>query len=225
VRRAEHLRRLASDYPLALRLRRESLRDPAVPPGFDVGDRRPVVIVPGVYETWHFLRAIAERLSATGHPVHVLPELGINAAPIPTSADMVAAALAGRGLSGVALVAHSKGGLIGKRAMLQDREGRIDRLVTVATPFGGSRMARYTLLPSLRTFHPRNAVIRTLAGERAVNARITSIYPAFDPHIPEGSRLEGATNVEIPVSGHFRILLDPRAAEAVVVAVERPFSA
>ena len=54
-----------------------------------------------------------------------------------------------------------------------------------------------------------------------MNARITSIYPRFDPNIPEGSRLEGATNVEIPLWGHFRILTAAEALAAVVAAVER----
>src|SRR5690606_7116650 len=111
---------------------------------------------------------------------------------------------------------------IGKGAMLQDAERRIDRLVAIATPFGGSRMAHLTLLPSLRLFSPRHPVIAGLAAEREVNARITSIFPSFDPHIPEGSALDGATNVECEVVGHFRVLEDPAALDAAVAAVSAP---
>ena len=220
MRRLDHARHLLGDYPNAIRMRGLGLAA-RVPAGYAAGERRPVVLVPGVYERWHFLRPMADRLSAAGHPVHVLPELGVNARAIPGTARRVLDALGERDLRGVALVAHSKGGLIGKAAMLDDAEGRIDRLVAVATPFSGARMARLMVVPALRAFHPANAVIRRLVAERAVNARITSIAPAFDPHIPEGSELPGATNVRLDVVGHFRVLEDAAAIEAVLAAVDR----
>ena len=215
-----HARHLLGDYPNALRMRGLGFPRP-VPAAYGAGAGRPVVIVPGVYERWHFLRPIADRLAEAGHPVHVLAELGINARPIPRTAQSVLEALRRLDLRGVALVAHSKGGLIGKAAMLEDAEGRIDRLVAVATPFSGSRMADLTLVPSLRAFRPRHPVIRRLVAERDVNARITSIFPAFDPHIPEGSAIDGGTNVRLGVVGHFRVLEDPEAIDAVLAAVER----
>ena len=49
------------------------------------------------------------------------------------------------------------------------------------------------------------------------NRKIVSIFARFDPHIPEGSALAGARNIEIDTGGHFRILADVRVA-AVVVA-------
>lgn len=217
----QHARHLLADYPNALRIRGLGFSRP-VPATYAEGAGRPVVILPGVYERWHFLQSVADRLAAAGHPVHVLPELGINARPIPRTAERVLAALERLDVRGVALVAHSKGGLVGKSAMLEDTEGRIDRLVALATPFSGSRMADLTLVPSLRTFRPRHPVIRRLVAEREVNARITSIYPSFDPHIPEGSALDGATNVRLEVVGHFRVLEDPAALDAVVAAVDAP---
>lgn len=215
-----HARHLLADYPNAIRMRGLGLAHP-VPARYAEGDRRPVVILPGVYERWHFLRPIADRLAAAGHPVHVLRELGVNARPIPATAERVLDALDRLDLRGVALVAHSKGGLVGKAAMLEDSGRRIDRLVAVATPFSGSRMADLTLVPSLRAFRPRHPVIRRLVAEREVNARITSIFPAFDPHIPEGSALDGGTNVRLDVVGHFRVLEDPAAIDAVLAAVSR----
>jgi pimeloyl-ACP methyl ester carboxylesterase len=179
------------------------------------------VILPGVYETWHFLRPIADELNRRGHPVHVVHAMGFNRDAIPATAAVVAREIAALDLHGVALVAHSKGGLIGKHVLAyDDPDGRVDRLVAVATPFGGSRLARYAMGRTLRAFLPADPVIRGLAAELAVNARITSVYPRFDPNIPEGSRLEGATNVEIPIVGHFRILTAAEALAAVVDAVE-----
>lgn len=184
------------------------------------GTERPVVVLPGVYETWHFLRAMTDALNRRGHPIHVVSAMGFNRHAIPETAEAVAADLRARRLRGVALLAHSKGGLIGKHLLSNDAEGRIDRLVAVATPFGGSRLARFAVGGTLRAFRPTDPVIRALADQRQINARITSIYPRIDPNIPDGSRLDGATNIEIPIIGHFRVLTAAATIDAVVTAIE-----
>jgi hypothetical protein len=208
------------DYPNALRVRARSTHV-RVPRAWSAGDLRTVVLIPGVYETWHFLHAVGNALNERGHPVQVVRSLGYNIRPIPESAAIVARHLAERDLHGVALVAHSKGGLIGKHVMsYDDPDGRVDRLIAVATPFSGSEMARLTPWPAMRAFLPGDAVIRGLSALVQPNARVTSIYPRFDPNIPNGSRLDGATNVEIPVIGHFRVLDAPQTIQAVIDAVE-----
>jgi pimeloyl-ACP methyl ester carboxylesterase len=187
------------------------------PGSFHQGHRRPVLIIPGVYENWQFMMPLIQAIHDAGHPVHVVTVLQRNQLDIPVAARMVAQHLEEAGLRDAAIVAHSKGGLIGKYAMLMlDPEQRIDRMVTVCTPFSGSRYARYMLLPSLRIFSPRHPLTLELAREEAINSRITSIYGPFDPHIPEGSVLPGATNIELPTAGHFRILGDPETARIIV---------
>ena len=222
VSRREHAARLLADYPNALRFRVRAVRDRAVPASFAQGRRRPVVILPGIYESWHYLRPIAERLNAEGHPVHVIPALGLNRAPIPATAARVHAQLVEHDLSDVALVAHSKGGIVGKHLHGTRRPGRPrrpgdrHRLAVRRLRDGEARAeSRAARLPAGRPGDRRRS-----AAERAVNARITSIYPTFDPHIPDGSALEGARNIEMPVVGHFRILLQPAVIAAVIEAVD-----
>jgi hypothetical protein len=221
VTRRQHAARLLGDYPNALRFRMRAARDWAVPAAFAEGSLRPVVILPGIYESWHYLRPIAERLNADGHPIHVIPSLGLNRDPIPATAAQVLAQLVERGLTGVGIVAHSKGGIVGKHIMtIDDRDGhRIDRLIAIASPFNGSAMARLVPGRELRAFLPDDPVIAALAAEVAINGRITSIFPAFDPHVPDGSALDGARNIELPIVGHFRILLLPSVIDAVVDAL------
>lgn len=167
----------------------------------------PVLLLPGVYETWEFLHPIADHLTARGYPVHVVPGFGSNRGSIPSMAARAQAYLDAVGLERVVIVAHSKGGLIGKHMMVvDDTRGRIDRVIAVNTPFSGSMLARYTLRRTLREFSPLGATISALAAERAVNARITSIFSRSDPIIPGGSALEGARNVRLRSFGHFQVL-------------------
>ena len=181
----------------------------------------PIVVLPGIYETWQFLRPLADQLSEAGHPVHVVAGLGRNARTVAASAPIVADYLREHDLRDVTILAHSKGGLIGKYLMLRcDPEGRVARMVAIATPFSGSVYARLMLLPSLRAFSPRNATTLMLAASRGVNSRITSIYGSFDPHIPAGSELSGATNIRLDVAGHFRIIGDRQLQDAVALAVK-----
>ena len=183
------------------------------------GDSAPIVLLPGIYETWRFLRPVAKALHDRGHPVHAIRGLGRNRRPIADAARITAEYLAREDLHGVILVAHSKGGLIGKYLMMSagSRE-RIDRMVAVATPFSGSSLARYTVLPSLRALSPTDPMVRLLVDEQFVNARITSVYGAFDPHIPDGCTLPGATNIALAASGHFRIIGDRGLITAVTAA-------
>ncbi|WP_460773488.1 alpha/beta hydrolase [Microbacterium sp. GXF7504] len=183
------------------------------------GTGSPVVLLPGVYESWRFLAPLARWLHAQGHPVHVVEPLRHNRRPVTDSARHVADVLQARDLTGVTIVAHSKGGLIGKEVMLGTAGGRIRNMVAIATPFGGSRYAAYLRGPSLRIFSPRDPTIVRLALETAVNTRITSVAATFDPHIPEGSSLVDARNVLVPTGGHFRILARPEVRHEILRAL------
>ncbi|MBI9113512.1 esterase/lipase family protein [Sanguibacter suaedae] len=225
-----HLRERAADYAYAVAVQTRRLLGGPDPGSLASGSEAPVLLLPGVYETWHFLLPVARRLHDAGHPVHTVPGLGINRAPVLDAARTALATLEDLDLHDVVLVAHSKGGLIGKRMMLTDTvEDRVDArpteriaaLVAVNTPFAGSRYASYAVGRTLRAFAPGNANLLELATHADVNSRITSVYAEFDPHIPETSRLEGATNVELPVAGHFRPLSDPLVLDAVLEAVAR----
>jgi pimeloyl-ACP methyl ester carboxylesterase len=216
------------DYAYAARCQVEGVLSRVQPGSFHQGTRNPVVIIPGVYENWQFMLPLIQRIHDAGHPVHVVTVLQRTKLEIPAAARLVAQHIEEAGLRDAAIVAHSKGGLIGKYAMLMmDPEHRISRMITVCTPFSGSSYARYMLLPSLRMFSPRNALTLELAREEAINSRITSIYGPFDPHIPEGSVLPGATNIALPTAGHFRILGDPETARIITeqLALPQPGSA
>ena len=237
----------ALDYVYAGWQQLASLFRPKVPTHYSEGNMAlpAVVLLPGVYEGWLFLEPAASRLNAQGFRVFSVPELGLNRRPVPESAASVATLLAqlgeSRGITECILLAHSKGGLIGKRAMVDAVLGpefslkhdagapvpatptpvEVLGLVAVATPFSGSPYAKYLLSRSLRDFSPVDAVLLALQADTALNHKIVSIYPEFDPHIPGGSALAGAVNIELPIAGHFRTLQDETLLAAVTRAVQR----
>lgn len=209
-----------------------------------------VILLPGVYEHWTFLRPLGDALAAAGHRVRVVHGLGVNRRSIPATAERLVRLLGETPApaAGRVLVAHSKGGLIGKHALVTSgaaveaaveaaaggnpadgaaaatpRSGgpapRLLGLVAVATPFGGSRLARLFIVPSIRAFVPDDEIIVMLGRETSVNGRIVSVFGPWDPHIPEGSALDGATNVLVPTAGHFRVLGPSTTHRAVLDGV------
>jgi pimeloyl-ACP methyl ester carboxylesterase len=216
----KRVRSYLNDYAYAMRLGYRGLFNARDDSEYLGGDRAPVVLLPGVYEPWTFLRPLAARVHSLGHPVHVVRRLGRNTRSVPTAAARAQTYIDEHDLRHVVLLAHSKGGLIGKHMMLlDDADGRIDRLVAIATPFGGTRYARYMLDPTLRAFRPTEKTLAMLAANALVNPRIVSIYGDDDTHIPEGCELPGATNLEFPIVGHFRVLADEEVLAAVDAAV------
>lgn len=209
-----------ADYAYALRWQVGAFLDRSDPASFASGAKAHIVVLPGVYETWRFMQPLVAALHRRGHPVHVLEILERNRRPVAEMADRVTEYLQQQDLRDVILVAHSKGGLAGKQVMLGDAAERVRSMLAVATPFGGSRYARRMPVRTLRAFSPDDPFLLSLAEQLTVNARIVSVYARFDPHIPEGSALDGAKNVRLDTGGHFRVLAHPRVMAELAVLAE-----
>lgn len=192
----------------------------ADPASFISGDAAHIVVLPGVYETWKFMQPLITAMHERGHPVHVVEALRHNRHPVADMAVTVAEYLEDEGLTDVILVAHSKGGLAGKLTMTGPAGHRVRSMLAIATPFVGSRWARLLPVRTLRAFSPSDPSIVSLTRQLTVNERIVSVYPVFDPHIPEGSELVGAKNVRLETGGHFRVLAHPRVLAELAVLSE-----
>jgi len=214
MRRSVIVREIARDYAYVVGRRWRSLRRGMTPDAPRSSTLRPVVLIPGVFESWHYLEALGEHLSARGHPVHQPAELGLTRRPIPQTADDLHRYLEQHALSDVVIVGHSKGGLIAKQMLLRDADSRIARVVAINAPFAGSPWARYAI-SSWREFSPQRPVMRALVAATDVNERIVSIYSRVDQYVPGSSRLEGAINIELPLAGHFWVLAHPRVLTEV----------
>ncbi|WP_353815173.1 alpha/beta fold hydrolase [Agromyces sp. SYSU T00266] len=200
------------------------------------GDLPEVLLLPGIYEHWSFLRPLGDALNGAGYRVRVVHGMGTNRRGIADTARRLGRAIERRPApdAGRVIVAHSKGGLVAKQLLVSWADGAdgadgaahvargphgIVGLVAVATPFAGSRMARLILDPSVRALLPSDETIVLLGRAASVNARIVSVFGRYDPHIPDGSMLDGATNIRVPVAGHFRILGAVETHRAVLEGV------
>jgi len=214
--RMRRLADVALDSLYAVRAEMDHAARPGSADGLRDGVGAPVLLLPGVYETWRFLRPVGERLHALGHPVHVVPGFGYNRGSVPEMAERAQAHLVARDLRGVVVIAHSKGGLIGKHMMVvNDAEGRIARMIAINTPFAGSSYARWARGRVLREFAPTGPTLAALSARRESDARTVSVYSELDPVIPGGSELPGATNIRLPLVGHFRLLSEPLLLDTV----------
>lgn len=179
----------------------------------------PVLLLPGILERSGYLWRLANRLGATGHQVLTVPQLGWNLGSLADAVQAARIALGDR--RDVVLVAHSKGGLIGKKLLLEAGD-QLAGMVAVATPFNGSDLvaglARSPLLrrTPLRLFDPGSAELQELAADHSVNHRIVSLNPTRDPLIPAGSHLPGAINIRLPQIGHFAPVLDEQVWALII---------
>ncbi|MFA6414801.1 MAG: hypothetical protein WC217_00225 [Candidatus Paceibacterota bacterium] len=218
--------------------------------GHVVEGKTPIILVPGILGRWSFMKHLGDRLSLQGHPVYIVPKLGYNVYSVPTSAKIlrslvvhvvpglghvlpktergaehIAELIKKENLSGVILVAHSKGGLVGKYMLAHhNADNSVLGMVAIATPFSGSAMAKLVPHDSFQELRTDSKVIRDLEEHRAVNSRIISIIPEYDNHVwaERGSFLEGAAeNIEVPVKGHHKVVFSDAVLQAVLASVEK----
>jgi triacylglycerol lipase len=189
---------------------------------------RPVLLVHGFGGTkssWSFL---ARALTAGGLTVDA-----ITYSPFGTSverlADRLAVAveslLSQTGADKVHLVGHSLGGVVIAQAVASGRlTGRVDTVVTLAAPFGGSPWA--SLLPfgaivsALRQGSP---LLRRLAAAQVPDGiRWMAFTATLDTIVPGGRSVPPQTGVEIVTVGgvgHLGMLLSPHVVSRIVAAL------
>lgn len=213
--------------------------------GYVIDGKVPVILIPGVLNKWGYMKKLGDTISLLGHPVHIVPELGNNIDSIPSSAKIlhkivvrvvpkeehrihararaIRAYIEKKDMKGAVIVAHSKGGLIGKYLLAHfNADERVLGLVAIATPFSGSSLAKLIPHRAFKELDIESGIIKDLQQHMGINKKIISIYPSYDTHVwaPQGSRLEGAENIEVPIGGH-SVVDNEHVQEAVAKAVEK----
>ncbi len=185
----------------------------------------PVLLVHGYAankSNWLFVQ---RALRAAGFAVHA-----VNCNPfrddIPTQAaavrDRARALMAAAGSDRVHLVGHSMGGLLARWAVQVGGLHEARTVVTVASPHGGSHLARLGVGRTAAQMRPGSDVVRRLAEAPAPpDTRFVAYWSELDAVVPPQRarilcpRLD-ATNVHVPGEGHLSIMLSRDLADSVV---------
>lgn len=193
--------------------------------GHIVKGKNPIIILPGILGRWSFMKPLADVLSHDGHPVYVVPELRNNLFSIPLSAKLVRNLVEETDMKESIIVAHSKGGLIGKYLLsYENNEKRIIGMVSIASPFSGSSLARLIPHRSFWELLPDSQIVKKLKSDLKINKKIISIIPAYDNYVwaKEGSYLENALeNSVVEARGHNRIIFDKKMKQIIRGSIDR----
>lgn len=188
--------------------------------------RATILTLPGILEDGSYFQSTFEPLEKSGYDI-VQPDLGRMLAPVPELAQKVLADIGERYAQEpdlpIILLAHSKGSLVGRAALAGLPHG-VHGLIAIAAPWSGSSMAKlFPAVTALSSMAPAGPAIHQPWGpqrERVIRERIYSLSPTWDLHIPEGSLLEGATNIPLDVAGHFRGIGAPHTLDVVLTCIE-----
>lgn len=192
--------------------------------GYTEEGKFPIIILPGLTMKWGFMRSLGSAISHSGYPVYIIPQIGYNLLSIPKAAAIVREVVDTNHLDNVIIVAHSKGGLVGKYLLIHNNaDRRIKAVVAIASPFSGSSLGRIVPHAAFKELAPDSDVVKSLSENTEVNTKIISIIPDFDNHVrsENGSYLNGAKNIYLAVRGHHKILFSKDLQSKVLFLIER----
>ena len=189
---------------------------------------RPVLLVPGYSMNRGCYTLLKERLERAHRPT-----LAIDFPSRKTIEEMAETLAAGvmelksaTGADKIDLICHSRGGLIAHWWMHRmGGAAHVDRIVTMGTPFSGTRIGAFGFGPSPLQMFPGTEFIRTLAGIPldprvtfyAVNGESDAfILPQGNDELPAPGR-----NIRVPGLGHLGLLLSAAAWAQVHAALRR----
>lgn len=165
--------------------------------GYTIDGRVPVILIPGILGRWGYMKKLGDKISLLGHPVYIVPQLGLNIYSIPNSAKILHSlvvqiipkykhalphlekgarairnVIEQNNIKGAVLVAHSKGGLIGKYLLIHNnKDDRVLGLVAVATPFSGSALAKLVPHDSFKELKTDSEILRDMEKHSEVNSK------------------------------------------------------
>lgn len=184
-------------------------------------DRPPLLLIHGYHcnrGAWFWLRS---RLEAAGWTVAthnlepVLANIDSYAEGIERRIDAV---LAATGAKRAILVGHSMGGLASRAYLRRYGTGKVERMISLASPHHGSRLAALAWGPNGRQMRIGSAWLIDLA-EAPLPRGSVSIYSLHDNQVMpqrECSELAGARNVALPGISHLGMLFAPAVLAALL---------
>ncbi len=198
---------------------------PPAPPPAPPGPRRvPVLLIPGLTWSAGSLWPLATFLRNRGWSVWATPRRG--RAPLAEEAAALSRridAWCGRtGVARIDLVAFSTGGLVAAWYLRHQGNARVRRLVTIGTPWRGTRMAVFGKGPEVDEIRFGSHV---LDGLSATPVPTTCVFSPDDPMVvPADSAApdHGSALVRIDSGGHLDLLVSARVFRAVMASLDAP---
>lgn len=166
---------------------------------------------------WWWLRP---RLEAAGHVVATIslepPWGGIDGFAEQLHAR-IEAVCAATGAPRVTLVAHSMGGLVSRAYLARHGDARVARLISIASPHGGSQLARLGLGTCARQMTPDSPWLTRLAAQRVTVPFVSVRTPQDNFVMPQDlQRHPDARDEPLPGVGHLAALCDARVLRLVL---------
>jgi triacylglycerol lipase len=194
------------------------------PPRHAALSRPPVVLVP----PWPFPRlatwALRRRLRRDGWPPPVTASYGLRSRDALNAARRVRTAvdgiLARTGARSVVLVAHGVGGVVCRMYLRElGGLGKVGKLVTLATPHQGSKLAAIVPHELAQELRPGSRLLHDLAEDDPVPASVdvTAIAAGDDLYVLPAALAQypGAGNIVVEGVSHFGMLWSTRVYELV----------
>lgn len=182
------------------------------------------ILLPGIWEPWENLSNWGRALFALGWDVRFIPELDLQLGSLAELSKILTDYLQKNDLLEVLVVAHSKGGLVTKAAMVSEEGWRIDHLIACGTPFEGAPIA--VVPPEImqtKTLVPGSEELVELSSQTDVNKKITAVQAKWDQNVPANPHLPGAQIVTVDVTGHNALLHAPEViAQISFFSLQRP---
>ncbi|MEY2985570.1 MAG: hypothetical protein RLZZ568_2187 [Cyanobacteriota bacterium] len=197
------------------------------------GDRHPVVLVHGIFDTIAKFKAMAAYLTARGWAVHSLnlvPNDG--SASLAVLATQVAAYIDQHFApqQAVDLVGFSMGGVV-TRYYLQRLAGvkRVKRYVTISAPNQGTFLGYSLPLTGVQEMRWQSPFLQDLNQDYQsllAALQVTVIWTPFDLMIlpPRSSQLTLGEEIVLPVPVHGWMVSDRRCLAAVARALSKPLA-
>ena len=198
-----------------------SAREPDHLPALARG-RRGVVLVHGFFCNRGLWNPWLRRFRAAD-----IPFVAVNLEPVLGSIDDYGATIAAAVATVEAatgepplVVAHSMGGLAVRAWLAATPDARVHRLVTIATPHAGTRLARHARGANAAQMREGSDWLAALAKSRDVGARIPVLcfWSRCDNIVfpTRNATLEGADNREIAGAPHVAMVFHPAVLEEVL---------
>ncbi len=191
---------------------------------------RPVLLVHGILCN----RAVWRCLKARLHTAGFAPVRSVNLEPLFADIDVQAKNLEAELLAlhqksdgeRVIIISHSMGGLVARSLLRNIGMEVISRIVTIACPHHGTRIARGLRWPATRQMCPGSSWLQALEISEGGHFPVpfASIYSLEDNLVApaRSAHLTGAQMCEVRAIGHLGMLSSRSALDCVMTALSQP---